>query len=58
MTSTVERAFELARARTYNNLDEIKKQLRVEHLDEVDAHLSGSLAKQLAQVIKASQASE
>jgi len=50
MTSltTIERAFALARTGECTNVAEIRKRLRAEGFDQVDAHLSGpAIARQL-----------
>jgi len=48
--STIERAFELARAGSCRTIEEIVRQLRQEQMDQVDAHLGGSsIRKELRQ---------
>ena len=51
--STVERAFELARTGSFKSVDEIRKKLKVEGFDRINAHLRGSLSKQLLAAIRA-----
>ena len=47
-TSTVERAFELARSGEYPAIADIRRQLKIEGFGSVDQHFSGpSLVKQL-----------
>lgn len=47
-TSTLERAFILARSGEFAKVDDIRYRLRAERYDQVEAHLSGpSIAKQL-----------
>ena len=54
-TSTVARAFEIARSGTCRTVDELRKTLKAEKHDAVDGHLSsGSLTKQLRVLLKAS----
>jgi hypothetical protein len=49
--STVERAFELARAGSCRTIEEIARQLKEEQQDSVDAHLGGSsIRKDLRQL--------
>jgi hypothetical protein len=51
-TTTVERAFELARDGELASVDDIRKQLKAERYDNVDAHLgSPSLNRQLLDLI-------
>lgn len=46
--STLERAFALARSGTCSSLDEIRRTLKRERYDQVEAHLAGSsIGKQL-----------
>lgn len=46
--STLERAFALARSGEHDGVDSIRRALRGERLDQVDAHLSGpSITRQL-----------
>jgi hypothetical protein len=48
--TTVERAFELARAGSCRTIEEIAAQLKLENLEAVDAHLFGSsIRKELRQ---------
>ena len=47
-TSTLERAFELARSGTCASVNEIRQKLKAERFDQVDAHLAGSsISRQL-----------
>ena len=47
-TTTIERAFALARTGECINVAEIRKRLRAEGFDQVDAHLAGpAIARQL-----------
>lgn len=43
----IERAFELARTSSCRTVDDIRRKLKTERYDGVDAHVSGSLSKQL-----------
>jgi hypothetical protein len=45
MPSTIERAFELARAGHYNNVTDLKRKLVAEGHESVDAHISGAAIK-------------
>lgn len=50
-SSTIERAFALARSGTCANLHEIRLKLRAERYDQVDAHLAGSaISRQLREL--------
>ena len=50
-SSTVERAFELARSGGFRTIEEIGRQLKLEQRDSVDAHLAGSsIRKDLRQI--------
>lgn len=52
--TTLERAFEIARSGKAANLNDIRKQLKRERFDSVDAHLSSpSLNRQLVELIRA-----
>ncbi|MBB4857208.1 hypothetical protein HNO88_000515 [Novosphingobium chloroacetimidivorans] len=54
MTGTVTRAFEIARAGTCKNVEDIKRQLKREGYSSVDEHLNGpTIKKQLAAAILA-----
>ena len=44
-TSTIERAFALARSGECRTMDELKHQLRRERLESVDFHLGGKLTR-------------
>lgn len=56
MSSTVERALELARSGNCKNMTELRNQLRHERYDDVAEHLSGSLMrKQLLEAIRISE---
>jgi hypothetical protein len=47
-TSTLERAFELARSGDYSNVHDIRRRLKAERFDQVEGHLSGpSINRQL-----------
>lgn len=49
--TTLERAFALARSGECLNVEDIRRRLRSEHHDSVDAHLSGpSVRKQLLEL--------
>lgn len=48
-----ERAFELARSGQCRSMDEMRRKLKAEQFENVDAHLSGSTIKrQLADAMK------
>ena len=54
--STVERAFELARAGTCRSMDELRRELTREGYESVLAHLGGpSVGKQLREVMAAAR---
>jgi hypothetical protein len=44
-STTIERAFELARSGECRTLPELKQRLRQERLESVDSHLAGKLTK-------------
>lgn len=51
--TTVERAFELARGGVCLNMDDLRRTLKAEKYEGIDAHLgSGSLSRQLRSLIK------
>ncbi|MEO7239907.1 MAG: hypothetical protein ABIW16_00745 [Sphingomicrobium sp.] len=55
--TTLERAFALARSGECINVEDIRRRLRTEHHDSVDAHLSGpSVRKQLLELCNAARA--
>lgn len=57
-SSTVERAFVLAREGTCTSIRELRDQLRRERYAGVDAHISGVLSRQLKAEIVKRQAKE
>jgi hypothetical protein len=58
-TSTVRRAFELARSGTCQGLGDIRKKLKAEGYESIDAHLAGkSLTKQLTVLMRSARDSE
>jgi hypothetical protein len=57
MPGTIERALELARTGTLQNLSDLKKKLAAEGHDSIDAHISGmAIKRQLATLMKAAKA--
>jgi hypothetical protein len=52
-TTTVERAFQLARSGSFKNVEDIKKQLRREQFESIEAHLSAGLRRQLLALCRA-----
>ena len=46
--STIERALQLARGGSCRTVDDVRRRLKTERYDGVDAHLKGSLQKQVA----------
>lgn len=56
--STVERAFQLARSGCYRSVRDINKKLKAEKCEGVDAHLTGSLNRQLRAAIEQSRLPE
>jgi hypothetical protein len=55
--TTLERAFALARSGDYATVEDIRKRLRSERHDSVDAHLSGpSVRKQLLKLCNEARA--
>ncbi|WP_144037297.1 hypothetical protein [Sphingomonas sp. TZW2008] len=57
-SSTVERAFELARDGSCTTVRDVRDRLKSERYDGVDAHISGALSRQLKAEIVKSQAKE
>ena len=43
----IQRAFKLAREGTVRSVEDIRRTLKAEQYDNIDAYISGSLAKQL-----------
>jgi hypothetical protein len=55
-TTTLERAFVLARSGTCAGVDQIRMRLRTERFDQVDAHLAGqSIGRQLRGLCEAAR---
>ena len=54
--ATIERAFQLARESSCRSVDDIRRTLKTEQFDGVDAHITGSLVKQLKAEIAKRQA--
>ena len=53
MTTTLERAFALARSGSCSGVDDIRRTLKRERFDQVEGHLSGSsIGKQLKALCK------
>ena len=51
--STIERAFQIAREGSCRSVDDIRKTLKAEGFDSIDAYVSGSIVKQLkAEIVK------
>jgi hypothetical protein len=54
-TTTIERAFELARSGRVQSMEELRNALRQERLDNVDQHTAGTLIqRQLKDLIRSS----
>jgi hypothetical protein len=57
-TTTIERAFALARSGTCNNVAEVRLALKREGFEQVEAHLAGpAIAKQLRALCEEAQRS-
>ena len=57
--TTIERAFELARSGEFASVGEIKRRLKEERFDAVEAHLQGpSISRQLKRLCDSARASE
>ena len=57
--TTLERAFELARSGSCASVNDIRRQLKVERFDQVEAHLSGSaISRQLRALCTEARASD
>ena len=57
--TTVERAFEIARSGASLSIEDLKRRLKREGYDSVDAHLTGaSIKRELTKLIKGSRASD
>ena len=57
--TTVERAFEIARSGASLSIEGLKRRLKREGYDSVDAHLTGaSIKRELTKLIKGSRASD
>ena len=53
--TTLERAFALARSGDYESVDDIRRQLKKERFDQVEAHLAGhSINRELRALCQAS----
>jgi hypothetical protein len=54
--SVIERAIDLARSGNYNNVAAVRDVLKRERYDSVEAHISGSLSRQVTELCRASRA--
>lgn len=52
MIGTVERAFQLARSGKCQSLRDVRQKLRREQYDAVEAHVTGTLGRQLTALMK------
>jgi hypothetical protein len=53
--SVIERAIALARSGMYSNVGAVRDVLKRERYESVEAHISGSLSKQITALCRASQ---
>jgi hypothetical protein len=57
--TTIERAFGIARSGSSRSIEDLKRRLKREGYDSVEAHLSGaSIKRELTKLIKGSRASD
>ncbi|WP_129793404.1 hypothetical protein [Sphingosinicella sp. CPCC 101087] len=57
--TTLERAFDLARSGTCRSVSDIRRQLKAERYDQVEAHLSGpAISRQLRELCAQAQPPE
>ena len=55
--TTLERAFDLARSGEFTSVEEIRRKLKQERFDQVEAHLAGaSINRQLRRICDAARA--